>query len=207
MNDKRDEHDGDEHDGDAHAAQTRRSRKVVEDMVDGLNRHVIDGQEKWWHANATWRGPAGAGLKSGVKEFQDAWQRPFLAAFPDKKASDCIRIADGKFVAAAGYQEATHRGEFLGIPATGKKVRLRYMDFWEIEDGKIKDNWVLLDFVDLLRQLGVDPLRGAGFDQGDWNPDTFDTGGAAWPPRPDEPSNAPNASGKPGNRGDKKMTD
>jgi len=65
----------------------------------------------------------------------------------------------------------------------------------------------MLDFVDLLRQLGVDPLRGFGMDQGDWNPDTFDTGGAAWPPRPDEPSIDPNVSGKPGNRGDKKMTD
>lgn len=177
-------HDEHEHDDGDHAELTRQSRAVIEDMVDGLNNHVIDGQEKWWHANATWRGPAGAGLKRGVKEFQEHWQRPFLAAFPDKKATDFIRIADGKFVASAGYQEATHSGDFLGIPATGKKVRLRYMDFWQVEDGKIKDNWVLLDFVDLLRQLGVDPLNGAGLDAGQWNTQSFDQGGAAWPPKP-----------------------
>lgn len=166
--------------------QTQQSREVVRAMVEGLNRHVIDGQEQWWHKGAAWRGPAGAGLQKGVKAFQDGWQRPFLKAFPDKKASDFIRIAEGRYVAAAGYQEATHSAEFLGVPATGKKVRIRYMDFWEVEDGKIKDNWVLLDLVDLLRQLGVDPLRGFGMDEGKWNANVFDNGGAAWPPKEEE---------------------
>lgn len=166
--------------------KTRSARETIEEMVDGLNNHVIDGQEEWWHADAPWRGPAGAGVKRGVKEFQDNWQRPFLRAFPDKKATDFIRIAEGKYVAAVGYQEATHSAEFLGIPATGKKVRIRYMDFWEVEDGKIKDNWVMLDFVDLLRQLGVDPLKGHGMDEGEWNADAFDCGGAGWPPKENE---------------------
>lgn len=160
----------------------RSARETIAAMVEGLNNHVIDGQEEWWHPEATWRGPAGAGLKKGIKEFQDKWQRPFLKAFPDKKATDFIRIADGKYVAAAGYQEAIHSAEFLGIPATGKKVRIRYMDFWEVEDGKIKDNWVMLDFVDLLRQLGVDPLRGHGMDENAWDANAFDCGGASWPP-------------------------
>ena len=155
---------------------------VIEQMVAGINNHVIDGQQQWWHPDACWRGPAGAGLKQGLQEFQDQWQRPFLAAFPDKKANDLIRIASGKYVAAAGYQEATHSATFLGIPATGKKIRLRYMDFWEIEDGKIKDNWVLIDFIDLLRQLGVDPLQGHGMDNNQWDAQAFDRGGAAWPP-------------------------
>lgn len=160
--------------------------QVVTEMVEGLNRHVIDGQEQWWHKDAKWRGPAGAGLCDSVRDFQDNWQKPFLAAFPDKKATDFIRIADGDYVAAAGYQEATHSADFLGIPATGKKVRIRYMDFWRVEGGKIADNWVMLDFVDLLRQLGVDPLRGKGMDEGKWRADAFDNGGAAWPPKQGE---------------------
>jgi len=131
-------------------------------------------------------GQAGDGLNRGEKEFQDDWQGLFLAALADDPATDFIRMADGKYVVSVDYQEATHCGEFVGIPATGKTVRLRYMDFWEVEDGKIKDNWVLLDFVDLLRQLGIDPLRGAGLDAGQWSARAFDQGGAAWPPKPDE---------------------
>ena len=161
--------------------ESESSLRVVEKMVEDLNSHVIDGQDKWWHDDAKWRGPAGAGAMSSLKEFQDNWQRPFLRAFPDKKAHDVVRVAQGRYVAAAGYQEATHKGEFMGIPATGKKVRLRYMDFWEVEDGKIKDNWVLLDIVDVMRQLGVDPLDGMGMDQGKWTLGAFDMGGCAWP--------------------------
>ena len=154
---------------------------VIKDMVEGLNDHVIDGQDSWWHEDAKWKGPAGAGLNNNLAEFKENWQRPFLKAFPDKKANDLIRISEGKYVAAAGYQEATHKAEFLGVPATGKKVRIRYMDFWEVEEGKIKDNWVLIDFIDLLRQLGVDPLNGEGLDNSQWNAEEFDKGGAGWP--------------------------
>ncbi|MEM7024843.1 MAG: ester cyclase, partial [Pseudomonadota bacterium] len=65
---------------------------------------------------------------------------------------------------AFGRQEATHSGDFMGIPATGKRVTIRYMDFWKVEDGKIRDNWVMIDVIDVMRQLGVDPLNGKGWD-------------------------------------------
>lgn len=159
----------------------RKPIEVIEEMVGGLNEHVIDGQGAWWHPNARWRGPAGAGLCEGLAQFQDRWQRPFLEAFPDKRAHDLIRVADDRYVAAAGYQEATHSGTFMGVPATGRRVRVRYMDFWEVEDGRIVDNWVLLDLVDLLRQMGVDPLAGKGMDGGQWQPGTPGSGGCAWP--------------------------
>ena len=48
----------------------------------------------------------------------------------------------GEWGAAFGRQEAVHSGEFMGIPATGKKVNIRYMDFWKVVDGKIVDNYV-----------------------------------------------------------------
>lgn len=154
--------------------------EVIRQMVEGLNDHVIEGQDSWWHPGAKWRGPAGAGLMDGLESFQREWQRPFLEAFPDKQAHDLIRISEGRYVAAAGYQEATHRGEFMGVPATGRKVRIRYMDFWEVEDGKIVDNWVLIDFVDLLRQMGVDPLGGKGLDAGKWALGKDGDGGCGW---------------------------
>ena len=76
----------------------------------------------------------------------------------------------GEWGAAFGRQEATHTGEFLGIKATGKRVEIRYMDFWKVVDGKIVDNWVNVDFAHVAAQLGVDLFKGHGweaYDRGD----------------------------------------
>jgi predicted ester cyclase len=54
----------------------------------------------------------------------------------------------------------THGGPYLGVPATGRALTLRVMDFWRVQDGSIRENWVLLDLPDLLRQMGVDVLAG-----------------------------------------------
>ena len=58
----------------------------------------------------------------------------------------------------------------MGIAPTGKKVEIRYMDFWKVVDGKIVDNWVMVDFPHVLSQLGEDPFNGEGwekYDRGD----------------------------------------
>ena len=144
--------------------KTETSRGVIAAMVDALNDHAIDGQDAYWHPDARWIGNAGCGTKPNLKAFQDGWQRPFLNAFSDKICTDEARLAEGEWVAAFGRQEATHSGDFMGIPATGKRVTIRYMDFWKVEDGKIRDNWVMIDVIDVMRQLGVDPLNGKGWD-------------------------------------------
>jgi steroid delta-isomerase-like uncharacterized protein len=141
------------------------SKELVMQMVEALNQHVIDGQEAFWTKDAVWRGPAGAGVKKNLKQFQEGWQRPFLNAFPDKHTVDEIVIGDGDYAAAMGSVTATHAGEFLGAEPTGKTINLKYMDFWRVKDGKIVENWVLLDVVDFFRQVGIDLLNGKGWDE------------------------------------------
>lgn len=147
--------------------KTEDTRRVVERMVDGLNDHVIEGIGAFFARDFLWRGNAGCGTKRGLREFQDNWQRPFQAAFSDKVCIDEARIAEGEWMAAFGRQEATHSGEFMGIPPTGKRVEIRYMDFWKVRDGKIVDNWVMVDFPHVMRQLGVDPFGGHGWEEYD----------------------------------------
>jgi predicted ester cyclase len=140
------------------------AKSVIIRMVEALNAHVIDGQEEFWHENAPWNGPAGAGVKKNLKHFQEGWQRPFLNAFPDKHTVDDVVIGDGEYAAAMGSVTATHAGEFMGAEGTDKEINLKYMDFWKVEDGKIVENWVLLDVVDFFRQIGIDLLDGKGWD-------------------------------------------
>ena len=158
---------------DTDLSKTDATRAVIEGMVDGLNDHRIDDIGQFFTQGFRWLGNYGCGTKTGLKEFQDNWQRPFQAAFTDKTCIDEGRLYMGEWAAAFGRQEATHSGEFLGVPASGKRVEIRYMDFWKVEDGKIVDNWVMVDFPYVLAQIGVDVFKGEGweaFDRGERTP-------------------------------------
>ena len=151
-------------------SKTTETLSIIDGMVDGLNDHRIADIGEFFSQSFRWMGNRGCGRKNGLKEFQDNWQKPFQAAFSDKVCIDECRIAQGEWAAAFGRQEAVHSGEFMGIAATGKKVTIRYMDFWKVKDGRIADNWVMVDFPDVLAQLGADCFQGHGweaFDSGD----------------------------------------
>ncbi len=151
-------------------SKTAETLGVIDAMVDGLNEHDIEGMGRFFADSFRWMGNAGCGTKHGLREFQENWQRPFQAAFSDKVCIDEARIAQGEWCAAFGRQEAIHSGDFMGIPPTGKRVEIRYMDFWHVVDGKIVDNWVMLDFPSVMRQLGVDPFAGHGWEKFDRRP-------------------------------------
>ena len=162
---------------DTDMSKTADTKAVIEGMVDGLNDHTIDGIDAFFKQSFRWMGNAGCGTKNGLTEFQDNWQRPFQAAFSDKVCVDEARLFMGEWAAAFGRQEATHSGTFMGVAPTGKRVEIRYMDFWKVSDGKIDDNWVMVDFPHVLAQLGVDVFNGEGWE-------AFDRGEKS-PPRPD----------------------
>lgn len=155
---------------DTDMRKTAATRAVIEGLVDGLNDHRIDDIDAFFKDNFRWMGNQGCGTKYGLRQFQENWQRPFQAAFSDKVCIDEARLFMGEWAAAFGRQEATHTGDFMGIEPTGKRVEIRYMDFWKVVDGKIVDNWVNVDFAHVAAQLGIDVFNGEGweaFDRGE----------------------------------------
>ena len=102
---------------------------------------------------------AEVGTFHGVDAFKYKLMKPFYAAFPDYYAKNDIEVADENMVSATGFLTCTHRGEWLGLPPTGKPVRMRFSDFWLVRDGRLAENWVMIDHLDVMRQLGVDLLR------------------------------------------------
>ena len=91
-------------------------------------------------------------------------REPFLIAFPDRIGGNhYCRIGDGDYAAVGGWPSMTmtHKGDYLGVPATGKALTLRVMDFYRCAGGRIMENWVLLDYLDLFQQMGVDLLARA----------------------------------------------
>jgi len=84
----------------------------------------------------------------------------FLTAFPDLHQTVEDELAEGDKVITRGYLTGTHKGDFQGIPPTGKQIKMKYIDIWRIANGKGVENWVQLDMMGMMQQLGVIPAPG-----------------------------------------------
>ncbi len=139
-------------------------------MLTDLCRHPADPDpavmrlETYWHPRFNWYGPAGIGTGRGIAGFRHWHQIPFLRAMPDRKLDamgDLMShwVAEGGYVCETGWPNMrltlSHDG-WMGIAPAGREVLLRSLDFWRLENGLIRENWVLVDLLDLYAQLGVD---------------------------------------------------
>ena len=83
--------------------------------------------------------------------------RAMRAGFPDIVFSIQEQIAEDDKVASRFEWTGTHNGEFLGIPATGRPVRVWGIVIDRLEDGRIKDTRIIMDTLGLMAQLSVLP--------------------------------------------------
>ncbi len=76
-------------------------------------------------------------------------------AFPDLELTveDCF--GDGDRAVARWSARATHGGDFLGIPATGRRVEMAGIDIVRVEGGKIAELWAQADLAGVLQQLSA----------------------------------------------------
>ena len=84
----------------------------------------------------------------------------FLSAFPDLHTTIDVLIAEGDIVAGRMTTTGTHRGDFMGIPATGKQVKFSEIHIIRIANGKAVEHWGNSDDMGMMQQLGVIPAQG-----------------------------------------------
>ncbi len=90
----------------------------------------------------------------------EAWLQfsgSFVEAFPDIRLTVEDIFSEEDMVAARVAFRGTHRGEFQGIPPTGKEVAFSSMEFNRVVGGKVEEHWVELDLLGLMQQLGAVP--------------------------------------------------
>lgn len=81
----------------------------------------------------------------------------FRTAFPDLEVAVDKMVADDENIAIAYTVTGTHDRPFLGLPATGKKIKARGMQIARFEDGRIAERWGSSDELGILKQLGANP--------------------------------------------------
>ncbi len=98
--------------------------------------------------------PGLAPTKDGVLEFF----RMYRAAFPDLRFDPEDVLASGDKVAARVRATGTHEGEFMGMPATGKRVDVQLIDIIRFgDDGLAHEHWGVVDLMAMMQQLGAIP--------------------------------------------------
>lgn len=78
-------------------------------------------------------------------------------AFPDLHISVEDVIAEGDKVVARERITGTHRGDYMGLPATGKQVAYNEIVIARFADGRIIETWGVVDVLSLMKQLGAVP--------------------------------------------------
>jgi steroid delta-isomerase-like uncharacterized protein len=80
--------------------------------------------------------------------------RDLRKAFPDLRFVLDELVGEGEVVAARYHWQGTHKGTFLGIAPTGRRLSVRGMDFYRLEDGRVIEHWDVVDEFGMLSQLG-----------------------------------------------------
>jgi steroid delta-isomerase-like uncharacterized protein len=82
----------------------------------------------------------------------------YRAAFPDTRFEVEQQLADGDYVITRWVATGTNDGELMGMPATGKTVRITGISIDRFEGDKIAESWANWDTLGMMQQLGVVPV-------------------------------------------------
>ena len=129
-------------------------RRFVEEVQNQKNWDVYDelNDPDFFNHSA----PPGMTDKEGSKQYLGA----FLGGFPDCRFTIDDMIAEGDQVVTKKTFHGTHTAEFGGIPPTGNEVTLQYVDIMRVRDGLITEQWLSMDQLSFMQQLGVIPAQG-----------------------------------------------
>ena len=131
------------------------ARRIIEEIITGGNMSVADELVALdWVGNPTPPGipPGREGLKLVVTMYR--------SAFPDMKTTIHDIIAEGDKVVVRMTHSATHKGEFMGIPPTGKSVSFGEISILRFAESKNVEFWGQTDSMGMMQQLGVIPAPG-----------------------------------------------
>ena len=81
----------------------------------------------------------------------------FYGAFPDLQHVLADQVAEGDRVVTRLTIRGTHRGDFQGVPASGKQIEMNAIAIHRLDGGRIAEQWVHGDMMGLMQQIGAIP--------------------------------------------------
>ena len=138
---------------------TEENKALVRRVFEAFNNQnlaVVDELLEERYAPAFVWHDAPPGFSPGLAGFKQAFTASWTA-FPDGHWTIEDQIAEGDKVTTRYTGRGTHRGEFLGVPPTGKQASWTGIEIDRIEEDKIVETWLIADLLGMMQQLGVIP--------------------------------------------------
>jgi predicted ester cyclase len=134
---------------------TEENKSVVRNMLQLIEKGDVQNAEKYFSPNWVNHDPSLPPMQGfeGAKQLIGLW-----SSFSDKKITIDDSVAEGDRVAIRFKLSGTQTSTFLGIAPTGKTIHISATGIFRIVDGKASDNWVNIDALGLLQQLGAVPV-------------------------------------------------
>ncbi len=129
------------------------ARRLVAEVLNQGNMRTFDEIFADSYVNHTMPVPNLPGTKEGFRKLVLATRQ----AFPDVRVSMENLVAENDLVVFNDTVLATSRGDFMGVPPTGKPVKWTEIHLFRVSGGKITEHWSNFDQLGILRQLGVIP--------------------------------------------------
>ena len=103
---------------------------------------------------------SGPGITPGIEGFKQFYGM-MLRAFPDLYVIIHDQIAEGDKVVTCKTFKGTHKGDYMGVPSTGKQVEIGVIDIFRVVNGRIVEHWMQGDLLGFMQQLGIIPPQGS----------------------------------------------
>ena len=132
----------------------KENKALVRHVVELWNRRDMDAFFKLLAPEYVEHLPSGDISLEQLKKYAPK----FFAAFPDISITINDMVAEGDKVAVLVNWRATHKGEYMGIPPTGKKIDITVAMIIKIVGGRWMEFWNVTD-IRLMQQLGVIPKQ------------------------------------------------
>lgn len=131
------------------------NKAIIRRYVDEVNRANFDALDELVIPDFVDHNPV-PGQTPGLEGAKRAYVM-VNNAFPDAYFDLQALIAEGDKVVGRGVMTGTHRGEFLGVAATGRSVTWTGMRIFTVKEGKVTEGWINLDLLSVMQQVGAFP--------------------------------------------------
>ena len=128
---------------------------VIRQVLELISQRRLDAAFELYSEDYIYHGPGGMEVR-GRDGIRGLWE-VFLKAYPDLTSTVDDVITQGDKLVLRWTIIGTHTGEFLGIPASNKKINLPIIEIFRIADGQLVEAWDQWDRLHLAQQIGAVP--------------------------------------------------
>lgn len=137
--------------------------RMIDRLVATGVRTTVEDLRLDWHEDMLWWGPAGIGASYTYEGYLKGHTKPFEDGLEFIRHNGHVtRIAEGHYGGFFGYPSMTMQstGGYMGLLSDGEKhADMRIVDLYRRDGDKLAENWIFIDHLWFLKQLGVDLLE------------------------------------------------